>query len=99
MNELEKQFQELVFFIEENKDKKEHTQQILKNIKEEDIPKKYRRAIKFYRSLSGDSKTLIFWLAKKPNLKKQYFKSKGSKFTSIKVLKIESSLSGHFPEW
>lgn len=97
LNKLEEDFQKLVHYLEENLEEGEHIQRKLKKIDEENIPNQYKRAFKFYQSLSGDSKVFLFRLAKKPSLKKQFFKSKNRGFTSIKKLKAYSSMN-YFPE-
>lgn len=97
MNKLEKDFQNLVFFLEGSLKKEEHIQKKLKEIQEEDLPKQYQRAFRFYHSLSGDSRVFIFRLAKNPDIKKKFLKSKNKGFTSIKKLKAYSLMS-YLPE-
>lgn len=74
MTKIEQDFQNLIIYLETNYEKQ--VQKLLKEISIEDIPEKYKDSYKFYLSLSGDSRNFLFKIAKNPNNKKKYIKTK-----------------------
>ena len=91
MNALEKSFKLLVEHLEATKEKGKQIQNVFKNIQEIEVPEEYRRALRFYQSLSGDSRELLFRLAKKPNMRKRFIKK--NRFEGFGPVKNYSSLS------
>lgn len=84
LNKLEQEFKEFVEYLERSMVEGEHTQRKLKEVREEDIPEKFRRALRFYSGLAGDSKTFLFRVIKNPGVKKTHFTNKSSNRTPIK---------------
>lgn len=76
-NQLEKQFGKLISWIK-NKYPKEQFQNIISTLSEQDIPNFYRRSFRFFHSLDGASKDLLWHVTFKHDCKKQFIRRKHS---------------------
>lgn len=76
-NELEKEFGLLVQWAKEN-NKDSQIQKIIPLLDEQDLPEEYKRSFRFFQSLDGNSKELLWRLTFNPGLHKKFIKSKAS---------------------
>lgn len=90
MNKLEKEFKDLVCFLKENKE--EELQKSLKICTEKEVPENYRRALRFYQSLSGDSKTFLYKVTIQEKCKKKKFFSPNKNHQRVPI-KATNSVS------
>ncbi len=63
LNQIEQEFVELIQWIKTNFPTNQNIQELIKPegiLQEKDIPEKYQRSLKFYRSLSGISREFLF---------------------------------------
>lgn len=78
-NQIEEEFSELVEIIRKENPESEDIQRLVSSLEEDKIPEKYKRCFRFFESLNGISKELLWRITFNPGCKKKYIKSKTSR--------------------